>query len=106
MPSWRAMQKRKPAARRDAVAVAELWSHTDDDDGCRSRVDGHGLSCAIVAVGEISHEIGGPSSPTFLRNIQLLGWDHPYFLVTNQTHIYPFNFYFEGGTLKHGPMLA
>jgi hypothetical protein len=52
MPSWRATQKRKPAARRDVVAVTELWSHTDDDNGCRSKVsmamDSHARSWRLV----------------------------------------------------------
>jgi hypothetical protein len=34
------------------------------------------------AASEISHEIHGSYGPAFLKNIQLLGWDHPYFLVT------------------------
>jgi hypothetical protein len=36
---------------------------------------------------EISHEIHGSYGSVFLRNIQFLGWDHPYFLIRNQTHV-------------------
>jgi hypothetical protein len=49
------------------------------------------------AASEISHEIHGSYGPAFLRNIRLLGWDHPYFLVTNQTHVYHLNVVRRGG---------
>lgn len=49
------------------------------------------------AASVISHEIHGSYGPAFLRNIRLLGWDYPYFLVTNQTHVYHLNVVRQGG---------
>jgi hypothetical protein len=53
------------------------------------------------AASEISHEIHGSYGPAFLGNIRLLGWDHPNFLVTNQTHVYHLNVIRRGDTGAH-----
>jgi hypothetical protein len=55
------------------------------------------------AASEISHEIHGSYGPAFFRNIQHLGWDRPYFLVTDQTHVYHLNAVRQGGTPEHSP---
>jgi hypothetical protein len=91
-----ATRKSKPTAHRDMVAAATVvcWLPSS------VAVAGVGVVSTAMdsqAANEISHEIHGSYGPAFFRNIRFLGWDHPYFLVTNQTHVYHVNVVRQGG---------
>lgn len=106
-PGGRRCRAREPREKASPPLAATWWPPLPSWGATHTTVAGVGVASTAMdsqAAGEIRHEIHGSYGPAFLRNIRLLGWDHPYFLVTNQTHVYPFKFGWEGGTLKHAPL--